>query len=239
MTEPAPESTFRRRVSLFVAAWLVLGLLGNQGRADSAAYPHVGRVTQTLAELEERMEEAESLQRAAALSQNAYMRTRLKGFVQCSKREALGVAHRSRVYGTTHRNLVQSLRASVERLHHELRSPLVSPLVRGGTLESRMESLKSRLSTQTEQAVVMSTWDRHVLHPRLSACDVSLRAGEGSSELPGRRTVIGLGGGVVCPAGRPADGTPVVLAGEEACLDTTDACGCTPSPVGHGAVLAP
>ncbi len=146
-----------------------------------------------------------------------------------------------------HRDAVQSLRASSERLERISEAPTVAPVVIGARGE-RVKQLLERTRLLVRRYAEMLAWHERYVRPALARLEgspaLSPRAGwplprvRASDDPLPRTAVIGIGGGLVCPDGLRADGSTVLLKGEIACYGESD-CSCVPVPVAPGAVLGP
>jgi hypothetical protein len=207
--------------------------------------PGPAELTTTLVALEVRLDRAETVGEAAERLQNRWgglRPDRHAGPCQ-SDPDASALAARLLVFGPAWRDDVQSVRAAAARLEYLLVAPTVVPLLDPETWE-RVDHVRARTAREVAGYQAFAAWHQRFFLPSAHGCETGLApaAGVGNSapsapEEVGRPVaVVGIGGGVVCPAGAPADGRVVVLPGPEACMGGPD-CACEPLPVDPGAVL--
>lgn len=165
----------------------------------------------------------------------------------CEDEEARSIAVRSRAFGSAHRDAVQAARAAGRRLERISTAPTVVPALDARSQE-RADALHERIAGEVRRWAELRAWHHRYLEPAMKRCLAKLAlapapglaptlACEGG-ECPQAAAVIGVGGGLLCPGGQPADGRVVILPEGRACHGTAD-CSCTPSPVLPGAVVGP
>ena len=178
-----------------------------------------------------RLDEAAALEEATTRLHNVYgpkLRT-------CAEDpEAFGA--RAARFGAAWGGAIDDAEARLARLISEANAPLVAPLLDQAGRDS-LARLIERVEAARRRLDEAAAWHAKFV----KECPLPMRpiAGvpRGPEETPrGRMAVIGVGGGRLCPADVPADGTPVVVGDEEQCADL-GVCRCTPLPVDPGAIV--
>jgi len=198
-----------------------------------------------LSGVEARLVRAETVGEAAERLQNQWGALRGAGAnAPCETHaDASALAARILVFGPSWRDDVQAVRAELARLEYLVAAPTVVPLLDPETW-ARVDAARARTAREVAGYSAFAAWHQRYFLTTARGCDLGLGPAAGISnaapaapeELDGPVAVIGLGGGVVCPAGAPADGRVVVLPARVACMGASD-CTCEPLPVDPGAVL--
>lgn len=153
------------------------------------------------------------------------------------------LAARMRVFGAAWRDAVQVARVRSERLGRLTSAATVVPLL-DDEARRRAQQVRERVSAQERAWMEYRAW--HAQYAAASARGCSQVVTHAAAGLPAARpwldvdrpvAVVAVGGGMLCPAGVPADGRVVVVDGA-ACVGDAS-CACVAAVVLPGAVLAP
>jgi len=226
---------------------LVLPLLvAADPEGASLLVPGPTELTEAVAEATTRVERAEALGHAATRLQNA-LGERLASArpISCTDPTAQALLARLTVFAPAWRDAAQSARAQRDRLDRIVAAPTVVPVIDQAML-ARIEETSRRTEDQATAYQEFRAWDERYLSREARRCAVDLAASPGLEvglPVPPDETgrpvaVVGIGGGLVCPLGVPADGTVVLLADGRGCWAATE-CDCAPVDQLPAAVLGP
>jgi Tfp pilus assembly protein PilF len=148
---------------------------------------------------------------------------------------------RATVLGGALRDAVQGLRAAVGRLTRLAQSETLRPILLASDRRA-VDAAVERARGLAVRYVELLAWHHAELAPIVRRCAPTLAPMPGMPGGPrldddaGAVAVLGVGGGLVCPAAAPADGRVVVVDDGRACW-ALDRCTCTPGTVAPGEVL--
>lgn len=223
---------------MLLALWISLA----PSLADDASWlaPGLSELRTERARLQERVERAEALATAAGRMQNIWAEAAIASKLpSCETSEGAQRAALASGLGAAWRDAAQDARVQADRVRELVERPTVAPLLPQAEAEALL-ALAVRAEAQPGAYLEHLGWYRAYGGSAWAGCPAPLGPSTGLVGAPaGPRTAIfGIGGGFVCPGGAPANGRAVVVTGGAACIDATEACGCTPEPVLPGAVLS-
>lgn len=198
------------------------------------------------AELDRRLDGAEAAARALGRVHTALAEAERKAGrpPACDDPAVVALLPRTAPLGMGVRSWAQSARAQSDRLNTMQQAVTVAALI-DAPLAQDLARLRERVSAIERSYAELIQVEQHRIGPIAARCAVPLAPGPGLSvtlPLPAAEkaplvAILGLGGGLICPAGAPADGQMVLVSGS-ACY-SAGACDCSPLPVAPAAVLGP
>lgn len=227
-------------------AWLALVALAEPPAPivpPRAIAPDFAFFEATLADAESTLVEVDALGSALALIHNRWAERQPPP--PCDDAEARSLAARAPLFGAAYRDAVQAARVRSARLTRVVVSPVSNPLL-GQRDRERADRVVVKTRSAARAYLETTAWQTAHLTPWANRCAPTLavdgglvpRAPRSPLETRGATAIIGIGGGRVCPTDKPADGKPVVVTGNVACLGL-EKCDCAVRNVLPGAVLGP
>ncbi|MFT4975305.1 MAG: hypothetical protein ACI8S6_001192 [Myxococcota bacterium] len=203
--------------------------------------PRLEDLLTDLRSAEARLEVAAALGAALGRVHNTMVK---EDHLRCDDPVAPSMGWRAEALGEAWRDELQALRASSDRLNRMRDAATVAPLVEVSVAE-RLNGVDAQLSGAVRAWRAAAGWQSRYVAPWYRRCpwqEPTPQPGLPSATPHAagetdRIAVLTLGeGGVLCPDRRPA-ARAVVLDGDTACIDQSDACTCSPAAVLPGAIL--
>ena len=191
------------------------------------------------------LDQARAAAEATERLQNALAESGALGRKPCSDPADAALIAREAVFGAAWRDAAQTARTDAARLQEILAAPTLAPLLDAGA-SAEAAALIDAADVLSRRYAEASAWHARHAQPRVARCPGALAPAAGlpraEAHAPGEvealTAITGVGGGVVCPTGAPADGRVVYVGASGACTSAAG-CGCAPAAVLPGAVLGP
>ncbi len=177
----------------------------------------------------------------------------LKAEPDCTTPWLIDLGARSREFGRSYRDAVQSARVQGRRVENLTVEPTVQPLMDPET-NHRVLKLLARVDDLVRGYPEAASWQERYVEPLVKGCELTLAPAPGLSDGappalkdPGFTTagargaklvaVLAFGGGYLCPGAVPAAG--VMLVSGAICYSASETCACEPVSVSPATVLGP
>jgi hypothetical protein len=171
----------------------------------------------------------------------------------CTTPWLLDLGARSREFGRSYRDAVQSARVQGRRVENLTVEPTVQPLLDPET-NHRVLKLLTRVDDLVRGYPEAASWQERYVEPLLKGCEPTLAPApglaaaappalkdpgmaSGASRQPKLIAVLAFGGGYLCPGAVPAAG--VMLVSGAICYSPSETCVCEPMSVSPATVLGP
>jgi hypothetical protein len=178
---------------------------------------------------------------------------RLKAEPDCTTPWLIDLGARSRQFGRSYRDAVQSVRVQGRRVENVTVEPTVQPLLDPETTH-RVLTLLTRVDDLVRGYPEAASWQEKYVEPLVKGCELALVPAPGIPDAapralkdPGIATgsarqaklvaVLAFGGGYLCPGAVPAAG--VMLVSGAICYSASETCACEPMSVSPATVLGP
>jgi hypothetical protein len=178
---------------------------------------------------------------------------KLQAEPDCTTPWLLDLGARSREFGRSYRDAVQSARVQGRRVEGLTVEPTVQPLLDPET-NHRILKLLTRVDDLVRGYPEAASWQERYVEPLLKGCELSPVPAPGLPDAappalkdPGFSSgtsrqskliaVLAIGGGYLCPGAVPAAG--VMLVSGAICYSASEACACEPMSVSPATVLGP
>jgi hypothetical protein len=170
----------------------------------------------------------------------------------CTTPWLLDLGARSREFGRSYRDAVQSVRVQGRRVENLTVEPTVQPLLDAET-NHRILKLLTRVDDLVRNYPEAASWQERYVEPLLEGCELTLAPAPGipdaapvalrdpgagaTAARPKLVAVLAFGGGFLCPGAVPAAG--VMLVSGAICYSASETCSCEPVSVSPATVLGP
>jgi hypothetical protein len=171
----------------------------------------------------------------------------------CTTPWLIDLGARSREFGRSYRDAVQSARVQGRRVENLTVEPTVQPLLDPET-NHRVLKLLTRVDDLVRGYPEAASWQERYVEPLLKGCELPLAPAPGlpapappALKDPGMASgtsrqarliaVLAFGGGYLCPGAVPAAG--VMLVSGAICYSPGESCACEPMSVSPATVLGP